>query len=163
MKKASVTLLLLLLVPGFGWAQSPQNNWDNLRQLRQGQRIVVVDSSMKTLKGTFVSVSDEAISLAAGKGEESVARANVVRVSVRNPSHRRRNVLIGLAVGAGTGVIVGVASPELGQGKCAHGSCVDPAVAVGLGLVAGAAGVGIGAAIPSGTTTVYRADIKPGQ
>ena len=47
---------------------------------------------MKTLKGAFVSVSDEVISLEAGKGEESVVRANVVRVSVRDTSHRTRNM-----------------------------------------------------------------------
>jgi hypothetical protein len=163
MKRASVTLLLQLLVAGFGVAQSPQDNWDNLKQLRQGQKIEVVDSRMKTRKGTFVSVTDEAISIAAGKGEESVARANVARVSVRNPSHRTRNALIGLAVGVGTGVIVGVASPELGQGKCAQGSCVDAGTVSMLGFWGGALGAGIGAAIPVGTTTVYRAAIKPGQ
>jgi len=92
MKKASGTLFLLLLVAAFGLAQSPQDNWDNLKQLRQGQRIEVVDSSMKTLKRAFVSVSDEAISLVAGKHEESVARANVVRVSVRDTSHRTRSM-----------------------------------------------------------------------
>ena len=163
MKRASVTGLLLLLVAGFGLAQSPQDNWDNLKHLRQGQRIVVVDSRMKTLKGTFVSVTDEALSVAAGKAEESVARANVVRVSVLNPSHRKRNALIGLAAGAATGVIVGVASPELGQGKCAQGSCVDAGTVSMLGFWGGASGAGIGAAIPVGATTVYRANIKPGK
>ncbi|HMD99437.1 MAG TPA: hypothetical protein VKM93_19180 [Terriglobia bacterium] len=150
MKRVSVTLSLLLLVAGFGFAQSPQDNWDNLKQLRQGQRIEVVDSSMKTVKGTFVSVTDEAISLAAGKREESVARANVVRVSVRDTSHRTRNVALGAGILGGVGLAVGAvglaANSNEGNG-C--GACVA-VIAAGFG-----GGVALGA-IP-GSRTIYRA------
>jgi len=48
-----VAVPLLLMVSGFGLAESSQNNWDNLKQLRPGQKIEVVDSSMKTLRGAF--------------------------------------------------------------------------------------------------------------
>ena len=36
MKRVIGTLLLLLMVTGFGSAQSSQNNWDNLKQLAPG-------------------------------------------------------------------------------------------------------------------------------
>jgi hypothetical protein len=143
-------------------AQSAKDSWNDLKQLRPAQKIEVVDTTMKTLKGAFVSVSDEAISLEAGKGEESVERQNVPRVSTRGKGHRGRNALIGLAAGASAGVIVAVASPELGTGRCAQGSCVDAGTVCMVGFWGGVLGVGLGAAMPTGGWhDVYRAETKP--
>jgi hypothetical protein len=143
-------------------AQSAKDSWDDLKQLRPAQKIEVVDTTMKTLKGAFVPVSDAAISLDAGKGEESVERQNVLRVSTRGEGHRGRNALIGLAVGAGAGVVVAVVSPELGTGKCAQGSCVDAGTVSMVGFWGGVLGAGLGAAIPTGGRhDVYRAATKP--
>jgi len=150
MKRVIETLLLLLLVPGFSLAQSSQNNWDNLKQLRPGQKIEVVDSSMKTLKGAFVSFSDEAISLQAGKGEESVERAKVVRVSVRDNSHRVRNMLLGSGILGG--IAVAATAVPLIAGSNEGNSCPACAAAIAAGFGGGAA---LGA-IP-GSRTVYRA------
>jgi hypothetical protein len=150
MKRVIETLLLLLLVPGFSLAQSSQNNWDNLKQLRPGQKIEVVDSSMKTLKGAFVSFSDEAISLQAGKGEESVERAKVVRVSVRDNSHRVRNMLLGSGILGG--IAVAATAVPLMAGSNEGNSCPACAAAIAAGFGGGAA---LGA-IP-GSRTVYRA------
>ena len=88
MRRITHTLVLLLFVPVFSPAQSPRNNWENLKELRPGQRIEVIDKSMKSFGGHFVSVSEEAITLKVGKTEESIERAKVVRVSVRDTSHR---------------------------------------------------------------------------
>ena len=142
-------MLLLLLVPGLSLAQSSQSNWDNLKQLIPGQKIEVVDSSLKTHKGSFVSVSDDAISVQVGKSEESVPRANVVRVGTRDTSHRKRNMLLasgilgGVAIGAS--VVPLVANSNEGNG-C--GVCIA-AIAAGFG---GGAALG---AIP-GNRTIYR-------
>jgi hypothetical protein len=76
-------LLLLVLVPIFGMAQSAKDSWDNLRQLHPGQKIEVVDTSMQSLRGTVVSFSEEALTLQVGKTQQSIERAKVVRLSVR--------------------------------------------------------------------------------
>lgn len=133
-------------------AQSGGENakWENSSQLAPGQRIRVVLNDAKTYEGKWQSMTDEAIVVRLETGDQSFARQNVLRVSTKGTSHRGRNVLIGLAIGAGAGVIVGVASPEFGQGTCAQGSCVN-AASVGLGgFLGGALGTGIGAAIPTG-------------
>jgi hypothetical protein len=58
----------------------------------------------------------------------------------------------------GAGIIVGVASPELGQGKCSQGSCVNATSVPVAGVAGAAAGAGLGAAIPThGWHEVYRA------
>ena len=129
MKRVVETLLFLLLVPGFGLAQSSQNNWDNLKQLAPGQQIRIVLNNAKSYTGQFQSVSDAGIVVRSATGGQVFERQSVLRVSTQGKSHRGRNALIGLAVGTGAGIIVGIASPELGQGKCAQGSCVNVASA----------------------------------
>jgi hypothetical protein len=131
-------------------AQSSQGNWDNLKQLHAGQKIEVVDSSMKSLRGPFVSVSEEAITLQVGKSQESIERAKVVRVSVRDTSHRTRNMMIGAALGVGAGLALTV--PLEIQQSNEGNSFVGAMAGVTVGL--GGAGLGLGA-IP-GSRTIYR-------
>jgi len=150
MRKAILVLVFLLLVPAFALAQSAKDSWGNLKQLRAGQKIEVVDTSMKSLRGPLVSVSEEAITLRVGKSQECIERAKVVRVSVRDNSHRARNMLLGSGILGGidlaaTAVPLGISSNE----GTSCGACAA-AIAAGFG---GGAALG---AIP-GSRTVYRA------
>ena len=162
MKRVIETLLLLLMVPGFSLAQPLQNNWDNLRQLAPGRQIQIVLNDAESYTGQFQSASDERLVVRTGGTDQTFERQNILRVSTRGKRHRGRNALIGLAVGASAGVIVAVASPELGTGKCAQGSCVDAGTVSMVGFLGGSLGVGLGAAIPTGGWhDVYRAATKP--
>ena len=146
-------MLILVLVPLPSSAQTVQDSWDNLKQLRPGQRIEVVDMKWKSVKGTFVSVSEEAISLQAGKKETSLAREDVLRVALHEHSHRARNTLIGLAVGAGAGAALGYATahgPHASNPPDYVGMLVTLPVCTGVGTLAGAV-------IPTGEQTIYRA------
>src|ERR1035437_1270846 len=139
-------------------AKPPQANWVNLKQLAPGQQIRVVLNDAKSYTGPLHSVSDESLVIRTGGGEQTFERQNILRVSSPGKSHRGRNALIGLAVGAGTGVVIGVVSPELGQGKCAQGSCTNAESAAVAGFVGAVAGVGLGAVLPTGGWhDVYRA------
>ena len=114
-----------------------------------GQKVEIVDMKMKTLKGEFVTFTDEAITVREGKGEESVERANVVRVTVRDTSHRTRNMLLGAGIGGGIALaatIVPLASNSNEGNGC--GACVA-AIAAGFG-----GGTALGA-LP-GSRTIYR-------
>ena len=142
-------LLLLLLVPGFSLAKSSANNWDNLKELRPGQKIEVVDTSMKSLRGPFVSVSEEAITLQVGKSLHSVERAQVVRVSVRDTSHRTRNMLLGSGILGG--IALAATAVPLGISGNEGNSCPACAAAIAAGFGGGAA---LGA-IP-GNRIIYR-------
>jgi hypothetical protein len=158
MNRTILSISLLLLLPALSLAQSGTDSWGNLKQLQPGQKIEVVDSSMKSFKGKFLSVTDEAISLRAGKGEQSVERAKVVRVSVRDTSHRKRNMLIGLGIGAGAGLGAGFGIDEgvrhvSGEG----GSYLFAPVLAAAGGAAGALAGGL----PAGSRTIYRAKKQP--
>jgi hypothetical protein len=151
-------LLVFFLVPVFAFAQQARDSWDNLKGLATGQQIRVVLNDAKSYSGQFQRVSDEGLVIRTGGGEQAFERRNILRVSSQGKSHRGRNALIGLAVGVGAGVAVGVASPELGQGKCAQGSCINAESAALAGFAGAAIGTGLGAVLPTGGWhDVYRA------
>jgi len=104
---------------------------------------------MKSHRGPFVSISEEAITLQVGKSEESVLRANVVRVSVRDTSHRKRNMLLGSGILGG--IALGVAAIPLGAASNEGNSCPVCVAVIAAGF-GGGAGLG---AIP-GSRRVYR-------
>ena len=149
MERVKPVLLFLVLVPVFGMAQSAKDSWDNLRQLRPGEKVEVVDTSMKSLRGPFVSVSEEAITLQVGKSQESIERAKVVRVSVRDNSHRTRNMLLGAGILGG--IALAATAVPLGISGNEGTSCGACAAAIAAGFGGGAA---LGA-IP-GSRTIYR-------
>jgi len=149
MARTKLLLLLLFLPPLLGMAQSKQDSWADLNQLRPGDKIEVVARSMETLQGSFVSVSEEAITLEVGKHPQSIERAKVVRVSVRDTSHRTRNMLMGAGILGG--IALGVAAIPLGASSNEGNSCP-----VCVGVIA--AGFGGGAALGAipGSRTIYR-------
>ncbi len=150
MRRALSAILPLLLFPVVTTAQTAEGSWQNLNQLRAGQKIEVVDTNLKKLKGTFLSFSEEAISLRVGKDEVGVQRPNVFRVSSREHSKRLRNTLIGLAVGGAAGLAIGAA---VDSSFSEEDENIAKAIFTPIGLGAGA---GLGAAFP-GYQTIYRA------
>jgi len=143
MRRLTMGLFVSLLATGLGFAQTSQDSWNNLKGLELGQKIEVADMNLKSLKGTFVSYSAEAISLRTGKGEEGVRREDVFRVSSREGSKRLRNTLIGMGIGTAGGLAAGFGLMERETGYAG-------AVA-GTTVLFAAVGAGIGAALPAGT------------
>ena len=144
-----------------GRDNSPKNqaDWDMLKQLSAGQEIRVVQNDAKSRRGTFHSVTDEAIVVSLAAGEQSISRQNVLRVSTKSKGHRRRNALIGASMGAGTGLVTGLTR---GNVKCipyCYGPVIPKAELIGgfsvLGAITGAI---IGAVVPTGGWhEIYRA------
>jgi len=152
MRSARLALVFLLLAPGFALAQSAKDSWENLKQLQPGQKIEVVDMNLKLFKGNFESCSEDGISLRAGSSSLTIERPNVLRVSLREHSKRARNALIGAAIGAGTGVVLGLVAANTGVHETG-----EEYFFMGLSVpILGGAGAGLGAAIPS-YATIYRA------
>ena len=148
--------LPLIFAASLGAADGPDRSWENLRQLRAGQNIEVVDSKMKSHRGRFGGFTDEAISLETDRGGTRIVRADVVRVSSRERSKRLRNILIGTVAGGGAGAVAMWLSVRHSQPISQfRGEYYDIAkvifIPAGLG-----AGAGLGAAFP-GFQTVYRA------
>jgi hypothetical protein len=157
MGRATLAFLLMLLTPAFASAQSARESWDNLKQLHAGQKIEVIDTSMKSHHGRFVSVSDDTLSLQEGKSEQAIAREQVIRVSIRDTSKRTRNMLIGIGAGAGAGLGAGYLVDEgmrhvSGEGGSYLYTPILAAAGAGLGALVGG--------LPAGSQTIYRAPKK---
>ena len=79
---AVIVLLLFLTHSDALAAKEPrEQSWENLRQLQGGRKVQVVQMNLKSLKGTLLAVSEEAISLRVKQNEVTVPRPDVLRVS----------------------------------------------------------------------------------
>jgi hypothetical protein len=145
--------LLLVLAAGFAAAQ--KTNWANLKALPVGGEIRVSLNSGRSFRGQMQNVTDESLIIVAAASQETLARAEVAKVATRSDSHRLRNTLIGLGVGAGGGLAIGAGID--------HGTCstcffkndnVGKIIFTPLGAVVGTI---VGLAWPTGTWhEIYR-------
>ena len=139
--------LLLVCVLSICCASMAQTNqaWANLNRLHAGEKIEVVDAGAKKHSGTFLSVSDLAISIRKGAGrdaagEESIAKQDVRSVKVTGNNRRLRNTLIGTGVGAGAGagIMAGVWESHGFLGGKGDGAAFGGAFGAILGAIVGA-------------------------
>jgi len=118
-----------------------------------------VDAKMKSTKGDFATFTQDEIALHQDGRQMTVLRSEIASVKRLGESHRRRNVLLGVAIGAAGGLAAGVI-----QGKTYHEAGETPVfVAVWTPI-----GAGIGAAAGAvlrarREVTVYRATVLPAQ
>jgi len=154
----TMTLLAAVLAASNLLGQTTDTaSWRNLSRLAPGQSIEVTTKKGESLKGTFASVSDGAISLERKHQSVAVPQAEVARVSLR--SRKRLNyMLIGLAVGAGAGAGIGAGAGEsLNNTSGGDFANLKPAI-IGAGCAVGAlVGTMVGWGLGGRGDTVYRA------
>jgi hypothetical protein len=131
--------LFLMCIIGLScasWAQTNRASWTNLSVLQAGQKIQIVDMNSKKHSGTFVNVSDTAISYHEAASERTIQKEDIRSVKLMKNKHRLRNTLIGgtVGAGAGAGIAAGTYRPCSSQSFC-----IQP---IGRGGIAG-----IGAAV----------------
>jgi hypothetical protein len=129
-------------------AQSPAQNWTSVTAIAVGTSVRVSVGS-RTVNGQVQGVTDDSLSINSGKGQEIFTRPEVVRVSVKKQSHRRRNALIGLGAGAAIGAAVGAASHKDCSGFCIFYTTRGQDAGIGA-IVFGGIGTAVGALIPTG-------------
>src|ERR1044071_8631316 len=93
---------ILTLASSAAFSQS----WDSLRELKPGDRVVILDRTGNDHKGEFRSYTADTIRITNGKGEDAIERTKIRRVQVRASSRRLRHVLIGAGIGVGIGITV---------------------------------------------------------
>jgi hypothetical protein len=106
-------LLLLICVGGLPCAlcaQTNQASWANLSVLRAGEKIQVIDANLKKHSGTFVSVSEAAISYEQIAGEQTIQKPDVRSVKRMRTKRRLLNTVLLGGVGAGVGAGIGAAT-----------------------------------------------------
>jgi hypothetical protein len=125
--------------------------WPAVKSLAAGTEIRVDTAHMRGRQGLVGSVSDDALiftpSKKGSKGDVTIPRQEVTRLSVKTRGHRTRNALIGAGIGGGTGLGVGLAARCAGQFACplSNGELAGGATAVGAVI-----GAIVGGFLPSG-------------
>ena len=93
--KKVLAMMLLAAVTAFG------AGWDSVPRVTEGQKIEVRTRDGAELKGTFISATAESIAIRYKSGEQSIERANVLRVRVYDAGRRTRKGAMWTAIGAG--------------------------------------------------------------
>lgn len=127
-------------------ASLPLNDWSRLQQIPTETELRVSVEGARVLRGKLVDVTHEELTLRVSSKELSTQpRTKVVRVHRARSDSLTNGTLIGLAIGAGFGALVGgfgIPTPITPLDEDKHGR--GAFVASGL-LIGGAAGAGLGA------------------
>ena len=148
-----LVLVFVLALPAALCAQKQQGSWSDLRGLKVGQGIEVIEASMKRHGGQFVSVSDDVLTLQEKGSDVSVKREDIVRVSTASGARRGEHAVIGLVVGGLVGAAIGAASGSSTGFLGGSSRGLTALVGIAIGAPSGAA---VGATIPA-HATIYRA------
>ena len=120
-------------------AAEVNHSWETLVQtLKPGKTVVVTQMNGKKAEGKLLSLSEEAIAVSDSGQPVSIQREDVFRVRIANI--RQRHTLIGMAIGAGVGIVWGSQLGDINRG-------LSVVVMGGLGTGIGAAA---GGALPIG-------------
>ncbi|MFN0101468.1 MAG: hypothetical protein ACKV2U_05190 [Bryobacteraceae bacterium] len=141
-----IRLIMFVMAAGAAFA-----SWEDVRSLAENHKIEIVVRKGEPARGSFVSASETAVTVREKTGERSIARADIRRVRVADPSRRARNGLIAAAIGAGIGFAIGFAVCPQCESEGAGAKYTGPLTAAGAGLGA-AAGL-----LPAPRRTIYKA------
>jgi hypothetical protein len=140
-------------------SETGKADWNNIKALAPGTRVLVALNRRGKTRGEVETVTEDSLVTRSRKGQESFARGEIVRVSVRE-SRRKRNIARGAISG---GIIGGVLGGFVGGAWCQVGqrppSCAGTVVAGAAGGagVTGGFGALVGALVPAGEwREIYR-------
>ena len=136
----------LAVIAGTLSAQPNLTDWNTVKALTTGADVRVTTGS-RTVRGRILRTSDEGLVIGLGKSQEMFPQREVKRVLLRGDSHRGRNSLIGLGVGAVVGAIIGAAAHNDCNGCWFETSRGGDAA--GGAILLGGTGAAVGALIPS--------------
>ena len=143
----SFTLTLCLLGSALPAASQEQTEtpqslenavWSYLTRLAENEDLRVVLANAASYQGAFRMADDQSITLVVAGQNLRVSRAGVRRISVARGTHRRRNVLLGLAIGGAAGGLVMALHCRGEASACKEWAPVYVNPAAGVGAAIGA-------------------------
>jgi hypothetical protein len=152
--KISIYSIILFFVTFSTGLSADESTWSNLKEISPGQKIQVVEMSLKSVEGAFTIYNDQSVLIKHKSKEITIGRENVLRVSLRGPAKRKRRIIIGLAIGAGAGAILGIATTRDDSG---FEIISDDAIILSLTAIGGGLGALFGGTLPEyDYRTIYR-------
>jgi hypothetical protein len=108
--RRALILLCFVALPVAVCAQKAKEPWSNLNFLKSGQGIEVMESSLNSHQGQFVTVTDQLLTVHESGTDVSIKREDVVRVSSSSAPRRGGHAVIGLVIGGAIGAGIGAAA-----------------------------------------------------
>jgi hypothetical protein len=144
-----ITLLIgILLAAGVARAQTANTDWANVKRIAAGEEIRVSMSDGKSFRGQLQSSTADSLIMVAANSQQTLARPQVAKIATKRDSHRMRNTLIGLGLGAGAGLAGGAVEDHSDcAGRCGFGNNLGKVIFTPLGAVVGTV---VGVAWPTG-------------
>jgi hypothetical protein len=135
----SFTLATALFVASINvTAQANLNDWSRLNSLTSGSKVSVKLKDGKIVDGKLSSVSDATLSLTVKNKPMDLRREDVLSVQQVIKKSATKSTLIGLAVGTGTGALIGgVADASVNDGGFEKIDNVAAGAITVIGAVAG--------------------------
>jgi hypothetical protein len=130
----------------FAWdvtAQSSDERWGGLNDLRPGTRIVIEVDGSKPLKAKFATSTDQKLAVLVKGKRVEIDRSTISAVYFGRESSKLKRGLIGALAGAGAGMLIGAATVAATKG--------DGLIAAGGFLYGIPIGAAIGVATAGGT------------
>ena len=136
----------MLLIMAAAMASAQKTEWANVKGLPIGREIRV-SLEGKSFRGQVQNVTDDSLVIVAASSQQTLARAEIKKVSTKGESHRLRNTLIGLGIGAGAGLGIGAGSDAGCSPHCFLGNDLGKAIFTPIGAIVGTV---VGVAWPTG-------------
>ncbi len=141
-------LIGILLAAGVALAQTAHTDWANVKRLAAGEEIRVSMSDGKSFRGQLQSATDESLIMVAASSQQTLARPQITKIATKSASHRVRNTLIGLGLGAGAGLAGGAVEDHSScAGRCGFGNNLGKVIFTPIGALVGTV---VGLAWPTG-------------
>ncbi|HTH36949.1 MAG TPA: hypothetical protein VL572_03245 [Pyrinomonadaceae bacterium] len=137
-----VGLFLFTFVAGVN-AQSSDDRWRALNDLKPGTRIVVDQDGGRSVKAKFASSIDQKLAVMVKGKRIEIDRSTILAVYLGRKSSKVKRGLIGALAGAGAGMLIGAATVAATKG--------DGLIAAGGFLYGIPIGAAIGVATAGGT------------
>jgi hypothetical protein len=110
-------------------------DWRVLESMPRGQELIIQPITGRNIRGKLQSASDSTLELSVNGSRVSVGIADVLRVYRLKGHHIVKGILIGAAVGTGSGAAIGAATYKKSWFDFGRG--FDAAVGGAIGLVIG--------------------------
>ncbi len=106
----SIVAVLFVAVVADVNAQSSDDRWRGLNDLKPGTRIVVDQDGGKPLKAKFASSTDQNLTVMSKGKRVEIDRSTISAVYLGRRSSKLKRGLIGALAGAGAGMLIGAAT-----------------------------------------------------
>jgi hypothetical protein len=118
-------------------AQSSDDRWRGLNDLKPGTRLVIDQDGAASLKVKFANSTDQSIAVTAKGKRIDIDRSTITAIYLGRKSSKVKRGLIGALAGAGAGLLVGAVavaatkeSPLIGAGTFLYGIPIGAAIGV---------------------------------